>query len=730
MKKQHLFAFSALLALSASFLAGCSGKSSFTVKWNNYDGKTLETDNNVKKGSDPSYDGKTPYRLEDSSKYYVFKGWSPELAPVKKDITYTAQYAEYDLNAVNETPDGYNDVLPENTKDGNIFHAFCWKFTDIEDKLGDIANAGFKSVQISPVQQPKSGGAEWWAFYQPLSFSIADNSLLGTKAQLQSMCEKADELGISIIADIVFNHLANISDDELEADGTPKVFPGVEAYEPYIYQHRNDATNPTFHHNKNAEGSGAVTQHYPYGGLPDLNTANEYVQQRSLDLLKECIDVGIDGFRFDAAKHIETPDDPQYPSNFWPNVLDPAKEYYRTKTSKDLYLYGEILGGPEGGRTLDIYTKLMNVCEDVYGSTLRGAINGYAAPALNRYGKNTDASNLVTWIESHDTFAHEKSHIDNEKILRGYAIAATRKGARALYLSRTDDSFTVGKVADHIYESNVLGAVNRFRSRFGDGEEYQFAESSLYVNQRVNGNAKGAIIIDLNPDGKVAVSLDKLGTGVYYDQITGQAYTIRNGHLILDMPQSGIVVLTQSKNPARPTADIDFRDSLFVGSKELNLKVGNATSAKYSINGGAEVSFTNEAKITIGDVVDSDNKVQLKVTVANEKFSLTRTYYYQKVQLIDGYFNIVNVNPKYFTDNELYIWTWTSSSPGHWSKGYTVQSGIVLVDVTGLEGLILAVFEKDYVISKVNEWDSAVIRQTPDIKGSTLAQGYFDASDL
>ena len=33
-------------------------------------------------------------------------------------------------------------------------------------------------------------------------------------------------------------------------------------------------------------------------------------------LLKECIDAGIDGFRFDAAKHIETPEDPNFASSF------------------------------------------------------------------------------------------------------------------------------------------------------------------------------------------------------------------------------------------------------------------------------------------------------------------------------------------------------------------------------------------------------------------------------
>ena len=122
-----------------------------------------------------------------------------------------------------------------------------------------------------------------WSFYQPLSFSIADNSSLGSKADLQELCTEADKYGISIIADIVFNHLANIDDDHLESDGTPTVSPDVEAYEPEIYAKRNaSGTEATFHHNKNASGSGAITQYYAYGNLPDLNTANPVVQARSL----------------------------------------------------------------------------------------------------------------------------------------------------------------------------------------------------------------------------------------------------------------------------------------------------------------------------------------------------------------------------------------------------------------------------------------------------------------
>ena len=64
--------------------------------------------------------------------------------------------------------DHYIDEMPIKTEDGNIFHAFCWKYKDITANLSSIAESSFKSIQISPVQQPKHGGATWWSYYEGL----------------------------------------------------------------------------------------------------------------------------------------------------------------------------------------------------------------------------------------------------------------------------------------------------------------------------------------------------------------------------------------------------------------------------------------------------------------------------------------------------------------------------------------------------------------------------------
>ena len=144
------------------------------------------------------------------------------------------------LPEFDDFPDSYKDALPENAEDGLTLHAFNWTYREITANLENIANAGFKNVLTMPVQEPKSGGSQWWAFYQPLSFSIGNNSALGTKADLEELCSEAEKYGICILADIVANHLATTDDEGKEEDGTPTVSPAVAEYEPLIYRNRNE----------------------------------------------------------------------------------------------------------------------------------------------------------------------------------------------------------------------------------------------------------------------------------------------------------------------------------------------------------------------------------------------------------------------------------------------------------------------------------------------------------
>jgi hypothetical protein len=64
----------------------------YTITWKNWDGTTLETDENVAYGTTPSYDGEELTKEEDEQNTYEFNGWTPTVVPVAGNAEYTAQF--------------------------------------------------------------------------------------------------------------------------------------------------------------------------------------------------------------------------------------------------------------------------------------------------------------------------------------------------------------------------------------------------------------------------------------------------------------------------------------------------------------------------------------------------------------------------------------------------------------------------------------------------------------
>ena len=200
--------------------------------------------------------------------------------------------------------------LMDTCQEGVILHAWQWSFNNIKANMKKIAEAGYTSVQTSVIQQAKEGtkgktNSGWWIYYQPANFTIDNtgNSALGTKAEFAAMCAEAHKYGIHVVA----NHLGNQSKYDISTAVPSDI--------------RNDAN--CWHKEGFTEidySSRYSITHGSMGGLPDLNTENSKIQNYVINYLKECIDCGADGFRFDAAKHISVPSEgSEY--TFWSNVI-------------------------------------------------------------------------------------------------------------------------------------------------------------------------------------------------------------------------------------------------------------------------------------------------------------------------------------------------------------------------------------------------------------------------
>ncbi len=434
-------------------------------------------------------------------------------------------------------------------QEGLTLHCWNWSFEEIEANMEIIASLGYTSIQTSPIQQAKQGTKgfpwnDWWVFYQPASFSIDESpsSALGTKASFESMCEVAHKYGIYVIVDVVANHMGNNSDAGTGLADTidPDLLNDSDCW--------HDITKNTSNYSSRYE----VTQ-YCMAGLPDLNTANDKVQQMVLDYLKECVDAGADGFRFDAVKHIETPDDGDIASDFWPTVIDGIKEY-----DAEVYCYGELLDSPGGSLGVDSYTKYMSVTDNTYSNgVLSNVVGGNASGITGNYHKGSEATKLVLWAESHDTYADgSTADVSEENINKAWALIGARADAMSLYLARpANSSQYLGAASDTAWAYPEVAAVNHFHNRFVGKSEYVANENGIAYVERGDS---GVVLVNMKGAGaEVSVTAHAMADGTYTDAITGSSFTVSGGKISGTIGDTGIAVVYDVEACAHENHDAD-----------------------------------------------------------------------------------------------------------------------------------------------------------------------------
>ena len=529
-----------------------------------------------------------------------------------------------------------DSTLRDKVGDGVMLHAFNWSYNTIKENLPAIAAAGYTTVQTSPVQQPKdystSGDVtgQWWKLYQPISFHIAEQSWLGTKDDLKSLCDEADKYGIKIICDIVSNHIANA--DEARPDSVSNQ---VKKYEPEFYKKRRTYTR-TYKGDANDSSVQAVVQGH-VSKCPDLVTNDTAVQTYIINLLKECIDCGVDGFRFDAAKHIETEDDGEYASDYWKNITTSASSYYTQKTGDDLYIYGEILNNCGADRSYSSYTKYINVTDNRTGdAVLYNVTRGKASTATNaKYKSGVAASNAVLWAESHDTYEGSSgssgfpntADVSDENVVKAWAIVASRKDSTALFFARPGTALMGGVSTDTTYKSTAVSEINKFHNLFvGQSEKLGSSGDIAYVARGTSGivlsNCKGT-------NASVSISGTGLADGKYTDTVSGAEFTVANGVLTGSIGKTGVAVVYNGTTT--PKAINSVESGSFRGdTMTLTLSLENATSGTYCLDDSTPVKFTGTTSIRIGSDYKPGETINLTVTATDGVKTSSMAYKYTK----------------------------------------------------------------------------------------------------
>jgi alpha-amylase len=262
-------------------------------------------------------------------------------------------------------------ALNPNTTSVQMFH---WKWNDIAKECTNyLGPQGYGAVQISPPNSTAVLG-KWYDLYQPVDYNNL-NSRMGTVTELQAMINACHNAGVRVYADVVANHLAAAG--SVSSAGVA-YNPGALAYPRFSAPdfHSNCTIQQSDYNSVANGGNRNNVINCRLVGLPDFNTASSYVRTEIKNYLNTLINMGMDGFRLDAAKHISPAD----VSGLLTGVLR------TTKAGEPLWLTQEII--PDGNVVRSEYFGIGGLNEFQFPFLMKAIfrnLDGYSLSQVRTY---------------------------------------------------------------------------------------------------------------------------------------------------------------------------------------------------------------------------------------------------------------------------------------------------------------------------------------------------------
>ncbi len=308
-------------------------------------------------------------------------------------------------------------VTAKNEGNGRVFYQiFVGSFSDSDgDGVGDLRgiierfdylndgddnsglSLGVEGIWLSPIFTSPS-----YHKYDVTNYYEVDPQF-GTMEDLKELAALCESRNVKLILDLVLNHTARDN----------------QWFTYFVNAHKDGDTESKYYdYYSYAETpeSGKVfntipgTSHYYEcnfsGEMPELNFDNEEVRAEMLEVARYYLeDIGIDGFRFDAAKYIYLNDDTKS-AEFWDWYLAELR-----KIDPEVYTVAEVWSGD--GATYPYFTSTncfnftMAQSNGLIASTAKGGNAGSLATYIENYlneikQRNPDAM-LASFIANHDT---------------------------------------------------------------------------------------------------------------------------------------------------------------------------------------------------------------------------------------------------------------------------------------------------------------------------------------
>lgn len=226
----------------------------------------------------------------------------------------------------------------------NYYEIFVYSFYDSDgDGIGDIngviekldyiADMGFNGIWLMPIMPSTT-----YHKYDVVDYCNIDEEY-GTLEDFQILVDECHKRGIRLTIDFVMNHTSSRNPWFLEACAYLRDLEEGEEPDasvcPYVdyYHFSREKVNDAWY---GVNGAAWYYEGVFWSEMPDLNFASEELKTEFEEIAKFWIDMGVDGFRMDAAMHFEESD-----ITFNTELLDWFYTYCKS-LNPDFYMVSEV----------------------------------------------------------------------------------------------------------------------------------------------------------------------------------------------------------------------------------------------------------------------------------------------------------------------------------------------------------------------------------------------------
>lgn len=501
--------------------------------------------------------------------------------------------------------------------------------------LGSTAIWLTPSFKNRPVQGTGADASAGYHGYWITDFTQIDPHL-GTNAELESLIADAHARGIKVYFDIIANHTADVIDYAQQTYGyvdqatSPYKDAAGNAFDPHTYAGTDtfptmdpatsfpytpvikpeDAhvkvpdwlNDPTLYHNRgNSTYTGESTTYGDFSGLDDLMTENPAVVNGFVDVYDQWVDLGVDGFRIDTAKHVNF--------EFWQKFTTAVRDHATSVGNPDFFMFGEVYDADPAKLSPYLRKSDMNAVLDfTFQSAASNYAKGFSAAGLHALyagddmytTPTTNAQALPTFLGNHDmgrigymvkdgttpeqrsALAHDLMYLTRGQPVvyygdeQGFEGAGTLNGTdkdarQSLFATQVPeyanqqllDGTTAGSVdrydTDSVLYQHIasLAALRAGSKALTDGAQIErYADGSVYAFSRVDATEKIEHLVALNNGTTPAtVTVDTLTPGATFAPLYGTSATATaaaDGTVSLTIPALSAVVLKAGTTVGAP----------------------------------------------------------------------------------------------------------------------------------------------------------------------------------